>query len=203
MLDVNLWGVIHGCHSFVPRMKRRGGGRILNVASLAGVMPLPYMGAYAATKAAVISLSRDHAGRAGQREHLGDRAVPASFTQTRLIDDATGSGADAPKPLANRVMDFLGADPARVAARALDAVDRQGPLRGPGAPRPDRLGRQAAGAAGDRRDVVARLPVRRLALVTGERGEQSRSGEPAERREGEGPVVGRQGAFDRLGGGRQ
>jgi NAD(P)-dependent dehydrogenase (short-subunit alcohol dehydrogenase family) len=123
VLDVNLWGVIHGCHVFVPRMKQRGSGRILNVASLAGVMPLPYMGAYSATKAAVISLSETmRAELAGS--NISVTVLCPSFTQTRLIDDATGAGAEAPRPLANRVMDFLGADPARIARRALAAVDR-------------------------------------------------------------------------------
>jgi short-subunit dehydrogenase len=124
VLDVNLWGVIHGCHSFIPRMKQSGGGRILNVASLAGVMPLPYMGAYAATKAAVISLSETmRAELAG--DNISVTVLCPSFTQTRLIDDATGAGAEGPRPLATRVMDFLGADPARVARRALAAVDRR------------------------------------------------------------------------------
>lgn len=123
VFDVNVWGVIHGCHSFVPRMKRQGSGRILNVASLAGVMPLPYMGAYAATKAAVISLSETMRAELAPA-NISVTVLCPSFTQTRLIEDATGSGSEAPRPLANRVMDFLGADPARVARRALAAVDR-------------------------------------------------------------------------------
>ena len=121
VVDVNLWGVVHGCHSFVPRMVRQGSGSILNVASLAGVMPLPYMGAYAATKAAVIALSealRAELGGAG----ISVTVLCPSFTRTRLIDDATG--AEEPRGLANRVMGWLGADPARVARRALRAVDR-------------------------------------------------------------------------------
>lgn len=121
VVDVNLWGVIHGCHSFVPRMVRQTHGSVLNVASLAGVLPLPYMGAYAATKAAVIALSE------AQRAELAASGISVtvlcpSFTQTRLIDDATGAGE--PRGLANRVMGVLGADPARVARRALDAVER-------------------------------------------------------------------------------
>lgn len=34
-IDVNLWGVIHGCHYFVPAMRARGRGHVLNVASAA------------------------------------------------------------------------------------------------------------------------------------------------------------------------
>lgn len=56
-LRVNLWGVIHGCHAFVPRMRERGSGAILNVASAMGFASLPEMGPYNVSKAAVISLT--------------------------------------------------------------------------------------------------------------------------------------------------
>src|SRR5690606_23353345 len=43
-IDINLWGVIHGCHAFVPRMKQARSGWILNVASAAGLLCTPQMG---------------------------------------------------------------------------------------------------------------------------------------------------------------
>ena len=57
IFSINFWGVLHGCHVFVPKMKEQGGGHIINVASAAGFISLPEMPAYNATKAAVISLS--------------------------------------------------------------------------------------------------------------------------------------------------
>jgi NAD(P)-dependent dehydrogenase (short-subunit alcohol dehydrogenase family) len=57
IVRVNLWGVIHGCHVFVPRMKARRTGWVLNVASSAGVACLPEMASYNVTKAGVIALS--------------------------------------------------------------------------------------------------------------------------------------------------
>lgn len=57
IVRINLWGPIHGCHVFVPRMKAQGRGYILNVASSAGFASLPEMGPYNVTKAGVISLS--------------------------------------------------------------------------------------------------------------------------------------------------
>lgn len=56
-IDINLYGVIHGCHAFVPRMKRAGRGWVLNVASSAGLLSAPMMGPYNVTKAGVIALS--------------------------------------------------------------------------------------------------------------------------------------------------
>src|SRR5438105_272418 len=38
IVGVNFWGVVHGCHVFLPRMKARGVGHILNVASAAGLI---------------------------------------------------------------------------------------------------------------------------------------------------------------------
>ncbi|MFY0562709.1 SDR family NAD(P)-dependent oxidoreductase [Archangium lansingense] len=57
VLDVNLWGVIHGCHYFVPLLRQQGRGHILNIASAAGLISTPYMAAYNASKAAVVALS--------------------------------------------------------------------------------------------------------------------------------------------------
>jgi NAD(P)-dependent dehydrogenase (short-subunit alcohol dehydrogenase family) len=57
VLDVNLWGVIHGCHTFVPRLRRQGSGHILNIASAAGLVSMGYMAPYNVSKAGVVSLS--------------------------------------------------------------------------------------------------------------------------------------------------
>ena len=56
-MHVNLWGVIHGCHYFVPQFKQQGFGAIINVASVAGFTAAPEMTAYNVTKASVLALS--------------------------------------------------------------------------------------------------------------------------------------------------
>lgn len=58
VLDTNLWGVIHGLHAFVPRMIDQGGdAHIVNTASLAGLLGLPSMAPYCASKFAVVGIS--------------------------------------------------------------------------------------------------------------------------------------------------
>lgn len=57
-IDVNLWGVIHGCHVFVPPMRAAGQGYILNVASAAGLLSAPYLAPYNVSKAGVVALTR-------------------------------------------------------------------------------------------------------------------------------------------------
>lgn len=57
LIDVNVSAVSSFCHAFIPEMKARGEGSILNIASMAGFTAGPYMAAYYASKAFVLSLS--------------------------------------------------------------------------------------------------------------------------------------------------
>ncbi|MFN8545591.1 MAG: SDR family NAD(P)-dependent oxidoreductase [Candidatus Binatia bacterium] len=58
LLGINLWGVIHGCHYFVPPMVQRGrGGHVVNVASAAGIAASSLLAAYSTSKFAVFGLS--------------------------------------------------------------------------------------------------------------------------------------------------
>ena len=58
VLSINLKGVVHGCHYFVPKMVERGsGGHVVNVASLAGLVASRRMSVYSATKFAVVGMS--------------------------------------------------------------------------------------------------------------------------------------------------
>jgi len=50
VLETNLFGVFHCCHAAIPEMKKRGGGYIINISSLAGANPHPRMAAYNASK---------------------------------------------------------------------------------------------------------------------------------------------------------
>jgi 3-oxoacyl-[acyl-carrier protein] reductase len=55
---VNVSGIFHTCRSFVPGMRERGWGRIVNIASMAGKDGNPNMSPYSASKAAVIGLTK-------------------------------------------------------------------------------------------------------------------------------------------------
>ncbi|WP_280312053.1 SDR family NAD(P)-dependent oxidoreductase [Nocardia abscessus] len=56
-LDINVWGLIHGMRSVAPGMIERGRGHIVNVASLAGKVPIPGLAVYNASKFAAVGLS--------------------------------------------------------------------------------------------------------------------------------------------------
>lgn len=57
ILAVNLKGTFHGIHAALPVMRRQGAGHIINVASTAGRRGSPYVGAYCASKFAVVGLT--------------------------------------------------------------------------------------------------------------------------------------------------
>jgi NAD(P)-dependent dehydrogenase (short-subunit alcohol dehydrogenase family) len=59
VLDVDLWGVVHGLHAFLPILRRQGTpAHIVNTASIAGLLSgVAFIGPYAAAKAAVVSIS--------------------------------------------------------------------------------------------------------------------------------------------------
>ena len=58
VVGIDLWGVIYGCHAFIPRMKEQGGAHIVNVSSLAGLISAPRFASYNMSKAAVVALSQ-------------------------------------------------------------------------------------------------------------------------------------------------
>jgi short-subunit dehydrogenase len=56
--SINVMGVVHGCHYFLPRMiERARGGHVVNVASAAGLFAVKQLPVYATTKYAVVGLS--------------------------------------------------------------------------------------------------------------------------------------------------
>jgi NAD(P)-dependent dehydrogenase (short-subunit alcohol dehydrogenase family) len=57
VLGVDLWGVIHGVRSFVPRILRAGEGHVVNTASMAGLLGLYTSPPYAVAKFGVVALS--------------------------------------------------------------------------------------------------------------------------------------------------
>jgi short-subunit dehydrogenase len=57
IIDLNIKGVVYGTYTAIPIMRKQGFGHIINAGSVAGLLPIPYQAVYAATKAAVISMT--------------------------------------------------------------------------------------------------------------------------------------------------
>ncbi|MEA2809031.1 MAG: hypothetical protein QOJ17_3172 [Rhodospirillaceae bacterium] len=135
VLDVNLMGVLHGVHAFLPHIRAHGeGGHIVNTASLAGLQSGLGFSPYATSKFAVVAMSE---GLAMQLKPLGIgvTVLCPGFVRTRI----SGSGrnrpdrygpARAPDPAsaAGRLaaesarLQQAGLDPADIAAQTLTAI---------------------------------------------------------------------------------
>ena len=90
-MNVNLWGVIHGCHFFAPRLRDLGYGGIINVASAAAFGSAPEMTAYNVTKAGVLALSEtlssELAGTGVQVTALCPTVVPTNIVENGRLPE--------------------------------------------------------------------------------------------------------------------
>ncbi len=121
-VGVNLWGVVHGCHVFVPRMRAQGAGHILNVASAAGLLSPPGLAPYNVTKAAVVSLSETLAGEL-YGSGVGVSVLCPTFFRTRIGESARAHG-ESPKKALDALMDRSKIQAPEVAELALCGCER-------------------------------------------------------------------------------
>jgi len=131
ILPINVMGVVHGCHMFVPRMVQRGrGGHVVNLSSAAGFFANPALAAYTTTKFAVLGLSE--ALRIELRPHgIGVTAVCPGLINTPITRTSRlrGSSADEEKhQQVVRLYERRNYGPDRVAKRILRAVSRDSPV---------------------------------------------------------------------------
>jgi len=127
ILSINLWGVIHGCHFFLPAMIRRGrGGHVVNVSSAAGFLATEALAAYSTTKFAVFGLSE--ALRDELLPHrIGVTTVCPGIINTPITRNARMLGRVATDNARAALVSFYerrNYGPDRVAAAVLKAVAR-------------------------------------------------------------------------------
>jgi NAD(P)-dependent dehydrogenase (short-subunit alcohol dehydrogenase family) len=132
-IDTNLWGVVHGVRAFVPNMLAQGGqSHIVNTASMAGLVPFPYVAPYVASKFAVAGLS----------EALDCELAPQGIRVTALCPGAVKTNVlrhgrlKLPGTWTQRIsklLDHRGATPEQAAKDVLSAVRRKRTLQISGA----------------------------------------------------------------------
>lgn len=91
VIDVNLMGPIHVIESFAPKMMEKKSGHIVNVSSAAGIFPLPWHGAYSASKYGLRGLS-DVMRHDLKRHHVYTHLVCPGAVDTGLVQDIKISG---------------------------------------------------------------------------------------------------------------
>ncbi len=119
-LEVNLWGVIHGCRAFVPRMRAARRGHVLNVSSAAGLLTPPALAPYNVTKAAVVALSETLQAEL-RGTGVGVTVLCPTFFRTNLLDRSIGATEHQQK-VVGKLMDRSKAQAPDVARAALAAV---------------------------------------------------------------------------------
>jgi len=134
VIDVNLWGVIHGIRTFVPIMLKHGeDAHVVNTASIAGLLSSPLLGTYHATKHAIVSISEVlYAELATAGAHIGVSVLCPGFVKTRIMESArnrpSGLAGGELSPAAQvwekgfRSMVQAGMSPEVVADKVLDAI---------------------------------------------------------------------------------
>jgi short-subunit dehydrogenase len=134
LFDTNVIGILRMIQAVLPDMRRQGAGLIVNIGSILGLIPAPFMGVYASTKHALEGLSEslDHEVRA-----FGIRVVLIEPHYTRTNLDASAAQAegriDAYAPQRQRTAAVItretstGLEPKRVAEEVLRAIE--GPYR--------------------------------------------------------------------------
>ncbi|MEU9040214.1 MULTISPECIES: SDR family oxidoreductase [unclassified Kitasatospora] len=127
VLDVNLWGVIHGCRAFGTLMADRGqGGHIVNISSAAAYLPSKALTAYATSKAAVFMLSdclrAEFVGHGIGVSTICPGIVNTNITRTSTFSATTVAEQSAKQARAAKLYARRGFPPEKVATAILAAV---------------------------------------------------------------------------------
>ncbi|MFD7257341.1 SDR family oxidoreductase [Streptomyces sp. NPDC059874] len=129
VLDVNLWGVIHGCRIFGKQMAERGqGGHIVNTASAAAYLPSRTLPAYSTSKAAVLMLSECLRAELASKS-IGVSAICPGIVNTNITATSRFAGVDAAEEKrrqerSSRLYGLRNFPPEKVADAILRAVVR-------------------------------------------------------------------------------
>lgn len=117
MIQLNIGALVDLTHHFLPQMQQRKSGSILNIASIAGFQPMPYLSIYAATKAFVLSFS-EALWAENQDKGVHVMAVCPGPTESSFFE-----AADFPQTLASGGQNLVPA--AAVVQEALQALDQK------------------------------------------------------------------------------
>ena len=117
MIAIKLTGTYNGIHEFVPGMKARRRGHVVNTASMAGLVASPRLGPYTAAKFAVVGMSEVLA--AELKDHgIGVSVLCPGLIATRLGETSVRAGVDRPAGQSTAA----GLDPAIVGDLVIDAI---------------------------------------------------------------------------------
>jgi NADP-dependent 3-hydroxy acid dehydrogenase YdfG len=122
LVGINYWGVVYGCHYFLPLLKRPEEAHIVNLSSMFGFLGLPEQSGYCATKAAVRALSESLWAEL-RRDKIGVTSIHPGCIDTSIIQS---SRIDDEKSRANiqELFNLRGAPPDTVAVAILRGIEK-------------------------------------------------------------------------------
>jgi len=138
LMNINFWGVVHGCQAFAPQLQLRPGSVIVNVSSVFAMVSVPTQSIYNASKAAVRAFSdalREElrASPDDGRHAVRVLCVHPGGIRTRLVEQARfgvladlGDVADSPQDLQRRFRQMARTRPEQAAAAIVRALRGSG-----------------------------------------------------------------------------
>ncbi len=90
---INLFGTVLMCRAVIPLLRRRGFGKIVNLSGGGATAPLPFLSAYAASKAAVVRLTETFAHEL-RAARIDVNAIAPGALNTRLLDEVLAAGPE-------------------------------------------------------------------------------------------------------------
>ncbi|MEX2271205.1 MAG: SDR family NAD(P)-dependent oxidoreductase [Vicinamibacterales bacterium] len=125
IIAVNLWGVIHGCHFFMPLLAKVERGHIVNLSSVFGIVAMAGQSAYCATKFAVRGLS-ESLWEELRATSVGLTLVHPAAVATNIMKRANGDDPQLLQRLSHW-FEHNGIAPERAAAQIIRAIEKGTP----------------------------------------------------------------------------
>jgi short-subunit dehydrogenase len=127
VMDINFWGVLHGTRAFLPGMRERNCGHIVNIASMAALTGLPTQSAYCASKFAVRGYSESIRAELNGT-NVGITTVMQGGVKTEVMNRAeirlAGQSSEQAENMRQMVNSFLRTPPEKAAKLIVRAIKR-------------------------------------------------------------------------------
>lgn len=125
VMGVNLWGVIYGCHFFLPYLEKNPESHIVNTSSLAGFLGLPNQASYCLTKSAVKSLSESLRAELACKG-IGVTSIHPGTIRTNILRNAVAKSGDNSETTAKlaSLMERFGMPPEKLAQKVVRSVKK-------------------------------------------------------------------------------
>ena len=126
IVGINFWGPVYGCKFFIPHLRKEAEAHIVNLSSLFGLIGLPGVGAYCATKAAVRSLSETLLSELHDSS-IGVTSVHPGGIRTGIMESSRYEMGEEDREEAVDAFARLGMSPERAAAKIVSAIRKNQP----------------------------------------------------------------------------